>query len=81
MQMDVLNKMNEIQIQKEITRLNRLLALKRHPRTNQDVPLRGHVIRRRTVSAPEDGDLTEPDSPLPANEQEAFLFTQPQLRS
>ena len=79
MQMDVLNKMNQTQIQKEISRLNRLLALKRYPKTNQDVPLRGHVVRRQTQSEPEAVDLTEPDSPLQMTENEPFLSIRPQL--
>lgn len=76
MQMDVLNKMDEEQIQKEILRLNRLLAMKRKPRNNDDLPLKGHVVRRRTRSDPERKYTEDMDVVI---EDEAFLSTPPQL--
>lgn len=75
MQMDVLNKMDEAQIQKEILRLNRLLALKQKPR-NDELPLKGHVVRRRTRSDPErEHSDEEIDIPM---EDEPFLSIAPQ---
>ena len=86
-QMDILNKMDEGQIEREITRLNRLLVLRRKRKETENTPLKGHVIRQQTQSEIDRLSVDRMESHNQRNsidtvfDDEPFLFTPPQLTS